>query len=411
MINLRKLRAGACSTGLVAAALFLGDPAARADVTLVEDTTLNAFILKMHMNVTERTTRDKQRRDSDGKMDGMLSLLGPTRSGDIIRLDRDLEWRLEPDKKKYQETLFPTPEQRALAQQKMQEMLEKMKQCPAGPSQRPQPASDQGCEKTEPKFDIQNTGDTAVIAGHSAKKTVLSMTYSCKDVKTGDTCDFVVSSESWLSQDTVEGYDERRAFEQAHMKKLGLDEFSGAVKGQMQMALAPYMDQLKQIAAHAGDLKGTPLRTLFSVSVGGPQCSRAKNSGSVDSAGGSTVGDAGAAAAQSATSSTTSAATSTAESRAGQAAGNGIAGQVLGGAAGAFDGVGRTDEQEKRLEARDAGGCARNRQHVEHGDGLKLANRGQVDIDRRHRFERVRSAARVDQDRAQGQRGEGISVS
>ena len=123
MIILRNIHACAWSAGLAAAALVAAH-AARADVTVVEDTTINAAIVKMHTSATERTTRDKQRRDSDGKVDGMLSMLaGSMRTGDIIRLDRDLEWRLEPDKKKYLETPFPTAQQRALAQQKMQETL------------------------------------------------------------------------------------------------------------------------------------------------------------------------------------------------------------------------------------------------------------------------------------------------
>jgi len=100
MIILRNIHACAWSAGLAAAALVAAH-AARADVTVVEDTTINAAIVKMHTSATERTTRDKQRRDSDGKVDGMLSMLaGSMRTGDIIRLDRDLEWRLEPDKKK-----------------------------------------------------------------------------------------------------------------------------------------------------------------------------------------------------------------------------------------------------------------------------------------------------------------------
>lgn len=314
---------------------------AYADVTVMEETTVNASIVKMHLSSTERTSGEKQRRDSDGKVDGMLSLLaGSMRSGDIVRLDRDLEWRLEPDKKKYQETLFPTAEQRAEAQQKMQAMLDKMKQCPVGPAQS-QPAADSGCEKTEPKFSVSKTDDSAVIAGHTARKTLVSMTYSCKDPKTGDTCDFVASSEMWLSQDNIPGYDEQRAFALEHAKKLGLDDISGTMRKQLLTTLAPYMDQMKQLSAKAGDFKGTPLRTLFSMTVGGPQCARARNTDASgasgqSAAGAGTVGDASTAAGQAAAQSATSSTTSEAQSRAGQAAGNGFAGQALGSAAGAF---------------------------------------------------------------------------
>ena len=289
---------------------LLAAAAAQADVTVGEETSVDALIISLHLNSTERTTSDRQRRDSDGKMDGPLSFLaGSMRSAEIVRLDRELEWHLEPDKKRYRETAFPTAEQRALAQQKMQEMLDKLKQCPAGPTQaRQEPSS--GCEKSEPKFDVARTDETAVIVGHTARKTRLRMTYTCKDVKTGDTCDFVASSDLWLTDDTLPGYSERREFAKAHLRKLGLDDVSGQMAGQMRLALAPYMDQLKQLSARAGDLKGTPLRTVFSIGVGGAQCAAAK-SAAAPPAGGANAGD--------------------------NATGSGTAGQVLGSAASALN--------------------------------------------------------------------------
>ena len=41
----------------------------------------------------------------------MSLLCGNYKTGDIIRIDRSLEWQLKPDKKSYLETPFPTPEQ------------------------------------------------------------------------------------------------------------------------------------------------------------------------------------------------------------------------------------------------------------------------------------------------------------
>jgi len=67
----------------------------------------------------------------------MSLLCGNTKTDEIIRIDRSLEWQLNAKDKTYLETPFPTPEERAAAQQKMQETLEKMKQCQQQQPQQP----------------------------------------------------------------------------------------------------------------------------------------------------------------------------------------------------------------------------------------------------------------------------------
>jgi hypothetical protein len=123
------------STSLIAAAAALGamtPRAAHADVTIVEQSTFDLSILKAHGNATELTSADKQRRDSAFHCDGFMSLLcGNAQSGEIIRLDRDVRWSLEPKKQEYRETPFLTAAQRQAAEQQAAATLEKMQQCPA----------------------------------------------------------------------------------------------------------------------------------------------------------------------------------------------------------------------------------------------------------------------------------------
>jgi hypothetical protein len=104
---------------------------ASADVTVTQESTVNVLVVTARTRATEKVAGQKELRDSDTRLDGPLALLaGTTRSADIVRLDRDLTWRLDVDKKRYTEVPFPTPEQRAADEQKMQAMLEKAKQCP-----------------------------------------------------------------------------------------------------------------------------------------------------------------------------------------------------------------------------------------------------------------------------------------
>ena len=105
---------------------------ARADVTIQQQTQYDFAIIKSHGTRTELTTADKRRSDSDSHCEGLMSMFcGNTQSGEIIRLDRNVEWALEPKKMEYRETPLPTPAQIAAARQEAQAMMEKVKQCPA----------------------------------------------------------------------------------------------------------------------------------------------------------------------------------------------------------------------------------------------------------------------------------------
>lgn len=107
-----------------------------ADVTIQQQSVFDLSIIKAHSESTEYTTSDKQRRDSALHCEGFMSLLcGNSESGEIIRLDRGVQWTLQPKKKDYIETAFLTPAQRLEMEQQLQANLEKMKQCPAKPQQ------------------------------------------------------------------------------------------------------------------------------------------------------------------------------------------------------------------------------------------------------------------------------------
>jgi hypothetical protein len=112
------------------------------------------------------------------------------------------------------------------------------------------------------------------------------MTQSCTDKKTGDVCDMQFGFDLWLTADKIAGLDERLAFDKAYAAKLGLLGENGIIsQQQVQQALAPYAEQMRQLKAKAGDIKGQPLRTSFAFSTGGPKCGSTNKSGG-DSAGG-----------------------------------------------------------------------------------------------------------------------------
>ena len=258
---------------------------ALADVTTQESMSLDAAsIVKMHGTTLERTSADKQRKDSEFQCEGLMSLgCGSNKTGEIIRIDRSLEWQLRPDKKSYLETPFPTPEERAAAQKKMQETLDKMKQCQQQQPQKAAPAADTSkCDMSPPKIEVKQSEEHASLAGHDTRKSSVNMTQTCTDKQTGDICEMVYGFDVWLTSDELAGANDRRAFQRAYMKKLGLDENNPAVKGAAQQFLAQYAGTMKELSAKASELKGYPLRTTFRFSMGGEHCGKAKQSSGQD---------------------------------------------------------------------------------------------------------------------------------
>ncbi|MFI4896165.1 MAG: hypothetical protein ACHP9W_07575 [Steroidobacterales bacterium] len=270
-------------TAAALGALAIAAASARADVTTQESMSLDAAgIVKMHGTTVERSTADKQRKDSEFHCDGLMSLLcGNNKSGDITRLDRALEWQLHPDKKSYLETPLPTPEERAAAQAKMQERLDQIKQCQQ--QQQPQKttpaaADTSKCDLSPPKLEVKQTDQHVSLAGHDTRKSSVTLTQTCTDRQTGDVCELVYGFDVWLTSDELAGAAERRAFQRAYMKRLGLDENNPAVKSAAQQFLAQYAGTMKELSVKAGELKGYPLRTTFRFSMGGEHCGKAKQS-------------------------------------------------------------------------------------------------------------------------------------
>jgi hypothetical protein len=325
--------------GLATIALSLSG-ATRADVTIEEQSTFDFSVIKAHGTSTELTTTDKQRRDSALNCEGFMSMLcGNSQSGEIIRLDRDVQWFLEPKKQEYRETPFMTAAQRQEAEQQAQATLEKMKQCPAAKQSTAPAPNTSKCEMTPPKFDVKQTDTHGSFAGHDARLTQMAMTQSCKNNETGDVCDFVITLDAWLTQDQIAGLADRRAFESAYLQKLGLTDHNNAlVVKQMRQFIAPYADGLKQIAGKAGDFQGYPLKTAVRITYGGPHCAAAKGqgSGAASPGGTSVVGDASTAAGTAAAGSAAGTAGNAAGTAATNAAGSGVASSILGPAASAF---------------------------------------------------------------------------
>jgi hypothetical protein len=329
---MNKEAAGMRCAGMVILASLGCSAAARADVTIQQNTTLDvASMVRMHGTTTESIVADKKRSDTESHCEGLLSMVcGNQHGGEIVRLDRDVTWHLEPDKKRYREDVFATPEQLKMMRARMEAMQEKMRSCPV-PQSQAAPVDKSKCEMSPPKFDVRKTDESKTIAGHDAQRTVLTLTESCTDKQTGDVCDTVVAFDLWLTQDALPGSADQKAFQHAYAQKLGLDDPQGVMRGQVDKFLAAYHSQIQQLAAKSSDLKGQPLRTGLRVLIGGEHCaSAAKMKDQTPAGGGSnTLADASQAGAAA------GASNGAAQGAASRAAGSGLAGTIAGSAVGA----------------------------------------------------------------------------
>ena len=279
MTTRRRVRAALTLT-LSAAALTVLAPAARADVTVGQKTSMSLGAMMIEIDSVERTSADKQRSDSTVSCHGFLSLFcHGMEGGRIVRLDKQLEWDLQPKKELYSERPFPTPEQRAQAQKEVEAAMEKMKSCPmpqsTGAPQAAAPDTSR-CQLSAPVLNVSRTDEHATIAGHDARKTDVVLSQTCTDQQTGDVCELDYGFETWLTRDAIAGLQERTAFERKYLAAQGLDPMSPGQQRILGQFMAPYADMLRQLRAKAADLEGYPLRTTFYMSFGGPHCSKAK---------------------------------------------------------------------------------------------------------------------------------------
>jgi hypothetical protein len=309
---------------------------ARADVTIQEQTTIHAFVVKAHGTTTNQVSGEKQRSEVQFACDGVMSMFcGHNKTVDIVRLDRDVTWDMEPKKKRYTETPFPTPEQQRALLQHQQAVIDKLKSCPA--AQPAQSSIDTSkCEMSPPVLAVNKTQDSATLIGHVAQRTNVSMTQSCKIKDSGDVCQFSYSFDVWLTQDDLPGLSDRKTFQGDYQRKLGLTAATPVGAEQLSSLLAPYADSLKQLKAKSADFKGYPLKTTFRFAAGGVHCGLVPGGGAAGSGSDGTLQNAGTAAGDAGKSSATSAAGWGTAETVQRATGSGLGGYVAGSAAGAF---------------------------------------------------------------------------
>lgn len=206
------------------------------------------FAFDSHDVIT--VTPDRKKMDSKFKWTGALlgRLTGEKRSIEIVRLDRDLIWQINMNKKRYLE--FP-----------IKKVVLQLGVIVDDPSA--QTVYIEECVKCTVKSGIKRTGVKKVVNGYDAEQVILTWSSSCQNLEDkgqpAGTTTFTL--EVWLASGVALGA-ELEAFNEAYAKKVGMDLQMLQVMGDQLLQAFP---MLKELALMMKDLKGYPILSILSV--------------------------------------------------------------------------------------------------------------------------------------------------
>jgi hypothetical protein len=269
-MKIRTLRPAA--RAVLCAIFSLATGIAQADITLertmsVEGVGAMAF---GNMSGSTRTTisGDKSRTDSDIRMKSKIigflarNAVGP--SAEIVRLEDDKLYHLNINKKEYTETSF----------EQMRERLQKAQDQMNSTDEKKQPSAvDQSkCEWLPARADVKKTGEKAQFAGYDSERVIITAAQPCKDKDTGSICEVALVLDQWLSTGFAESA-EALKFYKAYAAKMGMDPTSSQDVSQRARALfSQYKGIWTEVAAKMQNVKGYPVKSSFTLALGGEQC-------------------------------------------------------------------------------------------------------------------------------------------
>jgi hypothetical protein len=262
------------STALVLLSSILGFAAgtAQADITIERTTSVEGVgaMAFANMSGSSKTSisGDKSRTDSDMKMQSKIigflarSAFGP--SGEIVLLDQDKLYHLNMSKKEYTETTF---EQLRAQMQKISDQVNSSEN-----KQQPSAVDQSKCVWLPAKVDVNKSGEKGQFAGYDAQRVTVTATQPCQDKETGAICEIALVLDQWTSADFAES-SEARKFYTAYASKMGIDiSNSQDVSERAKALFSQYKGVWTEVAAKMQSVKGYPVKSSFTLGLGGPQC-------------------------------------------------------------------------------------------------------------------------------------------
>jgi hypothetical protein len=167
----------------------------------------------------------------------------------ITRLDKELIWTLDPDKKTYTELTF----------EQMRKMMESMGSLGGLLTQAKADSLRKAMEKLSSTVEVNKTGEKKTMSGLECERVILTMRSEIKDTIGNVTDTTWVKNDLWMAPiDKVSS--ELRNFDLKMAEKLGFAE-----GGPMAGLLNQYADAMKKLQEKLKELNGYPLASTFSI--------------------------------------------------------------------------------------------------------------------------------------------------
>lgn len=250
---------------------------AHADVTLKERIAVEGQGLMAVANMSGTSTTaisgKRARQESDLQMENRLARMfarGVGQTTEIVRLDEDKVFEIDQKKRTYKEQSLA--EQRARLQQAAEQAKEQQAKQPS-----PTGMDESDCEWSEPTADVKRTGAKATIAGFDAEQVSIVGKQSCKSKKNGSVCDIALYLDEWIAPGFTMA-DEVTKYRVAYAQQMGLPSGGRDVTERAEAMMGRYKGAWAKVAEKMKDVKGYPVKSSFSLGMGGPQCTNG-NSG------------------------------------------------------------------------------------------------------------------------------------
>jgi hypothetical protein len=269
MITRATRSAAVAALGII---LGLAVGTAQADITIERTTSVEGVggmaIANMSGTTTTIISGDRSRTDSVLKMQskviGFLARNAAGPSADIVLLDQDKLYHLNVNKKEYTETTF---EQMRSQMQKVSDQMSSNEQ------RQPPSAVDQSkCQWLPPKVSVNKTGEKAQFAGYDSERVTITASQPCQDTATGSVCEVALVLDEWVAPGFVENAEVRKYYSD-YSAKLGFNPSSSDDMAQRaKFMFSQYKGIWSEVASKMQNMKGYPVRSSFTLAVGGAQC-------------------------------------------------------------------------------------------------------------------------------------------
>jgi hypothetical protein len=270
--SMKTQRLRGVALALMGSVLGFATGTAQADITIERTISVEGVggMAFANMSGSSKTSisGDRSRTDSDMKMQSKIigflarNSMGP--SAEIVLLDQDKLYHLNINKKEYTETNF---EQFRAQMQKISDQANSSEV-----KQQPSAVDQSKCVWLPAKVDVAKSGEKAQFAGYDAQRVTVTATQPCQDKETGAICEIALVMDQWTSTDFAAS-SEARKFYSAYASKIGIDlSNSEDVSERAKALFGQYKGVWTEVAAKMQSVKGYPVKSSFTLGLGGTQC-------------------------------------------------------------------------------------------------------------------------------------------